>query len=262
MSEYSKPRYARIGFTVVVGVVAIAATLIYIGGFGGKDMEVLVESYYDSPVSGLSVGSSVNFRGLKIGEVRDIMMVRPRSADFSVSEIQRIRMVLALDLRRMGHRVRPDEDEIVRMLESYVSHGLRATVSASGVTGLSRIELNMRPDCPIATSLGWTPRYTVIPPAPSLIESFSVAATRVMNQINKMNFVDVWSNVSSVVESASHVMGNLDTLLESQRAGLGSIVDSVDAAASRLDALSQRLEENPSLLLRSADPEPLPETGF
>ena len=129
MSEYSKPRYARIGFTVVVGVVAIAATLIYIGGFGGKDMEVLVESYYDSPVSGLSVGSSVNFRGLKIGEVRDIMMVRPRSADFSVSEIQRIRMVLALDLRRMGHRVRPDEDEIVRMLESYVSHGLRATVS-------------------------------------------------------------------------------------------------------------------------------------
>ena len=261
MANDNKPRYARIGLVVLLGAVATAGALVYIGGFERGDMEYLVESYYDKPVSGLSVGSAVNFRGVKVGEVRDITMVRPRSADFSVADIQRIRMLLSLDLRRMGYRTRPEEDEIRRMMESYVDHGLRATVSASGVTGLSRIELNMRDDPPPAAQLSWKPRHVVIPPAPSLMEGFADAATRVMNQMNKMDFESVWSNVQSIAESTARLTANADSLVEGQRAAVGSIVQSVGDAAERLGELARRLEENPSLLLRPADPEPLPETS-
>ena len=261
MANDNKPRYARIGLVVLLGAVATVGALVYIGGFERGDMEYLVESYYDKPVSGLSVGSAVNFRGVKVGEVRDITMVRPRSADFSVADIQRIRMLLSLDLRRMGHRTRPEEDEIRRMMESYVDHGLRATVSASGVTGLSRIELNMVPDPPPAARLSWKPRHVVIPPAPSLMEGFADAATRVMNQMNKMDFESVWSNVQSIAESTARLTANVDSLVEGQRATVGSIVQSVNDAAERLGELARRLEENPSLLLRPADPEPLPETS-
>ena len=261
MANDNRPRYARIGFVVLLGALATAGALVYLGGFERGDMQYLVESYYDKPVSGLSVGSSVNFRGVKVGEVRDISMVRPRSADFSVADMQRIRMLLVLDLRRMGHRERPEEDELRRMMESYVEHGLRATVSASGVTGLSRIELNMLPEPPPVTKLSWTPRHPVIPPAPSLMDSFADAATRVMNQINRMDFVSVWSNVQGIAESTARLTANVDSLVESQRATVGSLVQSVNDAAGRLGELSQKLEENPSLLLRPNDPEPLPETS-
>lgn len=262
MASDNKPKYGRIGFAVVLGTVAIAGTLIYLGGFSGSDMVYLVESYYDKPVSGLSPGSAVNFRGVKVGEVKDIWMVRPRSADFTVADMQRIRILLALDLRRMGHRSRPEDYELRRMMESYIDHGLRATVSASGITGLSRIELNMMPNPPPRAALSWRSKHPVIPPAPSLIENFSDAATRVMNQINKMDFASVWSNVQCIAESVSHLAANIDSLIEGQRSNIGAMIQNANDASARLEALSQRLEENPSLLIRPSDPEPLPETSL
>ena len=49
--------YDLITILIVAGVAAIVATLIYIGGMSsGKDV-VFAETYSDSPVSGLSVGS-------------------------------------------------------------------------------------------------------------------------------------------------------------------------------------------------------------
>ena len=262
MASDSKPHFAFIGFTVIVGVAAIVASLIYLGGFGGRDMEFLVESYYDKPVSGLSVGSAVNFRGVKIGEVRDITMIRPRSPDFSPDDVQRIRILMALNLRRMGFTEKPDEDELRRMMDAYIEHGMRATVSASGITGLSRIELNMVENPPPIAQLTWIPRHPIVPPAPSLIDSFSDVATRVMGQINKIDFVSVWSNVQSIAESTSRLMDNVDSLVEAQKSNLGEMMQNVNEASSRIDELSRRLEENPSLLLRPADPEPLPETAF
>ena len=262
MSSDSKPHFAFIGFTVLIGVAAIVATLIYLGGFGGRDMEFMVESYYDKPVSGLSVGSAVNFRGVKIGEVRDIMLVRPKAGDFSPADIQRVRILMALNLRRLGFLERPDEAEIRQMMDTLIEQGLRATVASSGITGLSRIELNMVPNPPPVARLTWIPRLPLIPPAPSLIDSFSDVATRVMGQINKMDFVSVWTNVQSIAESTAHIMDNVDTLIESQKANLGEMMQNMNEASARIEALSQRLEENPSLLLRPADPEPLPETAF
>ena len=262
MANDNKPKYARIGFAVVVGVVAISAALIYIGGFGGSEMEFLVESYYDKPVSGLSVGSPVNFRGVKVGEVKDVMMVRPRSADYSVSEMQRIRILLSLNLQKMGHRARPEDFELRRMIDSYVKHGLRATVAASGITGLSRIELNMLPNPPPLANLNWKPAHPVIPPAPSLIDNFSDTATKLMNQINKMDFAIAWTNIQTIAESLSRLASNMDLLMEGQRANIGALLENASETAARLNSLSQRLEENPSLLLRSSAPDPLPETDW
>lgn len=262
MASDNKPHFAFIGFTVLIGVAAIVATLIYLGGFGGRDMEFMVESYYDKPVSGLSVGSAVNFRGVKIGEVRDITLVRPKTGDFSADDVQRIRIFMAINLRRMGFLKRPEDDEVRRMMESLIEHGLRATVASSGITGLSRIELNMVQNPPPVARLTWIPRLPLIPPAPSLIDSFSDVATRVMGQINKMDFVSVWSNVQSIAESTSHIMGNVDSLIESQKANLCEMMQNINEASARIDELARRLEENPSLLLRPADPEVLPETNF
>lgn len=262
MASDNKPHFVIVGFTVLIGVAATIAALIYLGGFGGHDMEMLVESYYDKPVSGLSVGSAVNFRGVKIGEVRDIMLVRHKTGDFSPADIQRVRILMAFNLRRLGFLERPDEAELRQMMDTLIEQGLRATVASSGITGLSRIELNMVPNPPPVARLTWIPRLPLIPPAPSLIDSFSDVATRVMGQINKMDFASVWTNVQSIAESTAHIMDNVDTLIESQKSNLGEMMQNMNEASARIESLSQRLEENPSLLLRPADPEPLPETAF
>lgn len=262
MSNENKPRYARIGFIVLAGAVAIAATLVYLGGFSGKDTQVIIESYYDKPVSGLSAGSAVNFRGVKIGEVKYIRLEGLQAGDLTTADAQRVRIFMLFDLHKMGVRGRPPPEEIEQAIGEYVARGLRASVVSSGITGLSRIELNMLDDPPPPAELTWTPRHPLIPPAPSLMEGFADAATKAMNQLNKMDFVSVWSNVQDVAASAARLARNFDALVEGQRATVGSIVRSVDAAAERIEELARKLEENPSLLLRPADPEPLPETSL
>ncbi|MBQ6137883.1 MAG: MCE family protein [Kiritimatiellae bacterium] len=261
MANDNKPKYVRIGFTVLVGAAAIAATLVYLGGFGGRDSEVLVESYYDKPVSGLSAGSAVNFRGVKIGEVRNIRLGGLRAGDLTTAGAQRVRILMAIDLRKIGlAREGFDDDYVARKMEEYVARGLRATVASSGVTGLSRIELNIVENPPPPAAIAWKPRHPLIPPAPSLMESLSDSATMVMNQINKMDFAPVWSNIQSTADSAARIAASVDAFIESERARVDSMLRSADDAMARLNEVVQRLGDNPSLLLRPADPEPIPET--
>ena len=66
----SRASYAKVGFAVVAGAVALVGTLVYFGGMRGRADEFLAETYYDAPVSGLSVGSDVNYRGVKVGDSR------------------------------------------------------------------------------------------------------------------------------------------------------------------------------------------------
>ena len=75
MASDNHASYTRIGLTVVIGIAAVVGSLIYLGGMRGRDSEVYAETYYDKSVSGLSVGSAVNFRGVKLGEVREITFV-------------------------------------------------------------------------------------------------------------------------------------------------------------------------------------------
>ena len=81
-------------------------------------------------------------------------------------------------------------------------------------------------------------------------------------KINKMDFAAAWTNIQTIAESLSRLSANVDSLIEAQRANVGAILENANETAARLNSLSQRLEENPSLLLRSSEPEPLPETDF
>lgn len=258
MSNENHANYSRIGFAVVIGIAAIVGTLIYIGGFRDAGSILPAETYYDTPVSGLSVGSPVNFRGVKVGEVKRISFVIRDYPNVPVQDGQKIRITMAFDRNQfIVSKDRTPED----VLSSMVSRGLRATVTSSGITGLSRIELNYpKSDMDEAANYNWKPEYLVIPSAPSLIDSFSDAATKVMNQINRMDFSSTWSNIASIAESAAQLTANVNALIESQRSGINDTVENISSASRAIRDLALALQENPSLLLRPRDPEALPET--
>ena len=217
MASEGKTSYTKIGFIVVAGIVAVAGSLFYFGGVRGNGDLVYAETCFDRSVSGLSIGSAVNFRGVRIGEVKEISFVGNK------------------------YHVRGD------------------TVSASGVTGLSRIELDAAPDFP-AIQPSWTPEYAYIPPKPSFIDNFSDSATRVMDQINRMDIAGVWSNVSASVESLARLSDGVKSTLEASRSDAERIIGNLSGTAAAVRDLVERLRENPSLLIREHEEERLPET--
>ena len=246
--------YAKIGVAAVLGIVAILGVLVYLGGVGAGDDYIYVETYYDTSVSGLSVGSAVNFRGVKIGEVKEISFVGAKYAEASGADARRIYILMAISRRTVG--------DYANRLESLATRGMRATVTASGVTGLSRIELDVRRESPTPppAKMDWKPRHQYVPSQPSLLDSFSDSATKVMNQINRMDLDSAWSNIHSAVESIAHASEGVCNMLETRRGDFDRIVEDAAEAASSLREAAAELRRNPSLLVRERKAAPLEET--
>ena len=202
MASDNHAHYSKIGFVVLIAMAATVVTLIWLGGLGEGDDPLYAETYYEKSVSGLSVGSPVNFRGVTIGKVAAIDFVG-NHYDVVGKDNSRIYIRLAINRKALGMAEDEgyDPESLLARLVDVV--GLRATVTASGITGLSRIECDYFPDAPPPPKLSWAPRAVYIPPKMSLLEDFSSAATRVMNQINAMDFVAVWSNINATVEQVS-----------------------------------------------------------
>ena len=261
MARDNHASYTRIGLTVVVGVVAIVATLIYIGGIRGESNVVYAETYYDKPVSGLSVGSVVNFRGVKIGEVKEVTFVGD-VYDVEGVTSSRIYILMALQCGIMSQENdEPEEAEAV-IRQMIDKAGLRASVTTSGITGLSRIECdyynpeNLDPVPPIT----WTPNHVYIPAKISLLDSFSVAATKVMNQINRMDLNAAWSNLNSAVESLSRTTEGAKNMLESRQGDIDMMIDDFSATSAALRDFAGEVRQNPSLLIRERKVRRLEET--
>ncbi|MBO7721693.1 MAG: MCE family protein [Kiritimatiellae bacterium] len=253
--------YAKIGFTVSIGVGAIIAALVYLGGMRGKSDEFLAETYYDKTVSGLSVGSAVTFRGVKIGEVREIAFVGSKY-DVHGADNSRIYILMALDDKTIDSCA-GSQEKFSELVSRFVEKlGLRATVTASGITGLSTIEcdFNHQENRPEIPAISWKPKYAFIPPKVSLMESFSASATRVMNQINKIDLAAVWSNVHNSVESLAQAMNSAKTILETSQGEVDRLIENLLQTSASVKDLTSELKSNPSLLIRERKPRPLEET--
>lgn len=261
MANENHESYAKIGFTVLVGIVAVVGTLIYLGGVRGNDDVLLIETCYDKPVSGLAVGSVVNFRGVKIGEVKEIDFIGNK---YKVEGAENSRIYILMSIHGSYLGLNMDERErFDKMMHLYVDKlKLRATVTASGITGLSRIEcdFNRDDDSSAPPTISWTPKHCYVPPKVSLLDSFGDSATKVMNQINKMDLVSIWSNISEVVSSLSQMSDSTKTLIESRQTEIDKILSDLGDTTAAAKSLLEKLRDNPSLLIRESIAEPLPET--
>ena len=110
-------------------------------------------------------------------------------------------------------------------------------------------------------SLAWEPKSMYIPYKPSILDNFSDSAMKIMHEIQMVNFLQVWSNISDTVSIVMQVSEDVRSIMESNKAEFEKIVGDVSETASSVRALTEELKSNPSLLLRERIASPLPETG-
>ncbi len=252
----TSPNYSRLGAFIVLAGALIVASLVWFGGVGGNKHEFYAETYFENPVSGLDVGSSVNFRGVKLGSVKRISFIGAEYPNADADDRQIIWVQLALDERLLGMH----GDEAEEHLKGMVVRGVHATVSASGVTGLSHIEINF-PKVQIKDrKISWRPRSTCIPPAPSILQSAADSAQRILGQLDRLNLLDAWTNIVTTVRSAGSTMDNADDLLNSQKGNIAEIIENLREASISLRVFANEIRDNPAALLRDNPPKPLDET--
>lgn len=261
MDSETHASYAKVGLTIVLGVAATIVTLVYLGGIWDKSEELFIETCYDRPVSGLSVGSVVNFRGVAIGEVRKIGFIGDKY-DVQGADNTRIYILLAINSRKLLDDGFRNETTFRNRVKTFVEqYGMRASVVSSGITGLSRVEMDFNHENPpVPPKISWVPQCAYVPPKMSLLDDFSVAATKVMNQINKMDLNAAWSNVNTTVESLAQAADGAKVMIETRQADVERLLEDLNASSASIRDLVRELRQNPSLMIRERVHPPLEET--
>jgi paraquat-inducible protein B len=230
----SKPANKALIGGFVVGAVALVIAGVLIFG-SGKFLQETAKSvmYFDGSVKGLSVGSPVVFRGVKIGTVTDILL-QYNPADMSV----KIPVIIELELDRIENvGEMPRKRDPWKTARQLIERGLRAQLQTQSlVTGQLMIELDFHPDKPIKLVGGHT-EYPEIPTIPSPLKELS-------KKIEKVPIEEIFEKLLAAV-------GGIEEIVNSPE--VKGIISSLNQAAEDASKLVKNLNAQVTPLVSSIE---------
>ncbi len=165
-----------IGSFVVGAVILSVAGLLFFGpgGFLSETRSYVI--YFDSSIKGLKVGSPVRFRGVKIGQVRDINVhVSPSDFEFSIPVVIEIEpsRIKAEGTRQGFIDAFKTSFQGNDPMRSLVDKGLRAQLQLDSlVTGQLYVNFDMHENAPL-TLTGYVSDYPELPTITSSLDELT-----------------------------------------------------------------------------------------
>jgi len=211
----------------VLGAVALATLGIIVFGSGRFfQKRVTCVMYFSGSITGLSIGSPVEFRGVKVGEVTKIAAVLdPKTVSITIP------VYVEIDPKSLIVLGNEDASKLFANNRAYnplLEKGLKAQLDIeSFVTGKLYINMDFFPKLP-AKLLGLDPRYPEIPTIPSLKEEILLTLQKLPEKI-----IAVADGVAQLVNSpaAQDSLRDLDALIRSLAKEIGPLMASVTATS-------------------------------
>lgn len=230
MSKYANTTVIG-GF--VIGAIALITGAVMLLGTGQFFLErVVVLTVFEGSVTGLDVGSPVEFRGVPVGTVTDIKaLYDSNKTSFVIPVYMSLDKNIVTNIRSDG-REPPVEREIEKMIE----HGLRAQLDLrSFVTGKKFVSLEFHPEKP-ATIVGVDSKITEIPSIPSRLQ-------RVTSMFDKLNMDELAAKAVLALDGISRLVNS---------PALASTIENLDNAARNANELVLQLQADTHKLSQSA----------
>jgi phospholipid/cholesterol/gamma-HCH transport system substrate-binding protein len=263
----AKTNNFKLGLFTLFGVGLFVIGILAFGTWSSLEKKSLFETYVPGDVSGLSIGSAVEFRGVRVGKVTHIAFSWNQYKDTQPGSV-----VVIFEIKDDVF-VTPMGSEWREQLQSAVEHGLRARMKAQGVTGTCIVSLEyLDPGDYPPIKFSWTPKNTYIPSAPGLFGDLLVSMQKALHRLehldvaalNHMAETDLKS-VGRLLERVERVdiegLGtNASSLLQEVRtsnAKIENLIDDADGTVKKLqlekltqdaDALVRQLQDTISKL--------------
>jgi len=230
VAKRSNPKL--IGGFVVGAIALFVVGLLAFGGGQYFKPKVRGVLFFQGSLSGLEIGSPVTFRGIKIGQVTDIVI------HYDVDKQQLLIPVFI--------EVEPDRVEVVsgerstKNLKALIDRGLRAQLQVQSlVTGQVSVDLDFHPDTPIRL-VGAVPNVPEVPTVPSSLDVLRASVTSLINKINQLPLEQISTEILTTVHNADEVVKetrqavvDARTLLQSVNTQVGPISNSVIATSDQ-----------------------------
>lgn len=178
-----------IGAFVLAALALVAVAVMVLGGNALFAPKQRVVTYFEGSVKGLGVGAVVNFRGVKVGSVDQVLLqfepgsLHPRVLVYMTLMPNRVRLI--------GSKGNASDIPF----DAYIQKGLRAQLSVESlVTGQLLVDLDFRPDVPAVFLGGGEGRY---PEIPSMKSDFDV----LKDQLAQLPLRQLANDITSMVET-------------------------------------------------------------
>lgn len=228
-----KANSTRIGAFVVLSFLLLVSGIVILGGgnlFTSEDIAIV---YFEGSLQGLNVGAPVAYRGITIGEIKEIRL-DVDAATYQITVPVLISLIPGKVVKMEGKESKGKSSDINTFLKIMCDRGLRATLkSQSLLTGKLYIDLSIHKNSE-AIYHGKDGKYLEIPTIPSEIQQM----TRAMQSLD----------FSELATKFSNTMGALEKMSTSLEKALGS-----EASKENLAIFFASLERFHSILSKFDD---------
>ncbi len=226
--------YFRIGVFVLAAVGLLLVAVFYLGARALFEPVWIMETYFDSSVQGLDVGSPVKYLGVSIGTVKSLGFVQGLYKTDKPYVLIRMGIEpgrLARELRRMGLSETTLEQEVQQM----VAEGFRLQLANQGITGTCYLEAKFV-DAATHPSMDidWTPQVPYIPAIASTIQRLGNTIEDLLLNLQKVDYAAIGQN-------AGALLANINIVVTNQ---LAPLLVSLNRAAKDMPAEFQGMARN------------------
>jgi paraquat-inducible protein B len=242
----AKPHYFKIGLFVLTAAVLIVVAVILFGAGLFAQEKMHVESYFTESITGLSVGSPVEFRGVKIGQVEQIGFV---GSAYTLDQNTRQHARFASYVRVVSGLLRskfpePDYPGIEAALKRMVDRGLRVRVSSNLLTQQAYLEVNfLDPNRFPEGNFPWEPQYPMIPSAPGELTTMKDSIDKILTRLQEIDVKNLVSSLEKVFTSLNTAITEADIarLSKETRALLQATREKIEALEmAKINASAQQ----------------------
>jgi ABC-type transporter Mla subunit MlaD len=234
----------KLGLLVLGAIAAVAAVAAGLG-LRSRQPTVRYHTYFDESVAGLDVGSTVDYRGVRIGSVGDISIAPDRR-----------RIDVALDITK---------PEATALGLPELATTLRAVLSTSGITGVKFVDLGRSDNISVPPELAFTPDARYIPARASFLSSleaqvanlgervplFLASATNAVSKLEQLldrfdrervtaRLATAIDNIDATFADVRHFVHSVDRSRLPER--LAQLLGNLDAAAAKLHGIAAKVE--------------------
>jgi paraquat-inducible protein B len=239
-----------IGIFVVGAIVLVVMAVMLIGSGKIFKHRSKYVTYFKGSVKGLSVGSPVVFRGVKVGTVTEIKMrFNPKTLEMQIPVYVELGEgnleIVGADERIRGQIIDEKAQELIK-------RGFRAQlVTQSYVTGQLMIALDFFPDTPVKL-VGAEPRYTEIPSIPTTLQEFQERLEKlpieetIKDLHNAANGVDKLVNspeITRILQSAAQGIDDTTTLIHEVDRQIKPLVIDISKAMAEVTELASEIRK-------------------
>jgi ABC-type transporter Mla subunit MlaD len=199
-----KANFFKLGLFMIIAFGLGTAFLIVFGAGHFFKKELLAETCFNESVQGLTIGSEVKYKGIKIGAVKSINS----AARVYQTKSDYVLVILSLEddisLGQTG-------DSAKVRIQNAINDGLIVRLSFKGLTGVAYLETDYsmkNPDDML--NFSWSPKNIYIQSQKSNMKQFGDALNQILDNLAAINLKGIIQDVKVLLKTLDQKANNFD----------------------------------------------------